>query len=65
MPMPPFTRNAPSMKFRIMVGSFAWLLVISLLHVSLNVGWKDLWHDVKVLFGQERRTLLVGFLPVT
>ena len=53
------------MKSKILTGALLWLLVISGLHVTLNVGWGDLAHEVKVMFGQARRTLYVGFLPVT
>ena len=53
------------MKLKILTGALAWLLAITGLHVTLNVGWGELWHDVKVMLGSARRTLVAGFLPVT
>lgn len=48
------------MKSRVFVGALAWLVLITGLHVQLNVGWDRLYLK---LVG--RRELLVGFLPVT
>ncbi|MDP6409690.1 MAG: hypothetical protein QGI46_09960 [Planctomycetota bacterium] len=48
------------MKLRIAIGSLAWVLLITCLHVQLNVGWARL---VSIAAG--RRELIVGFLPVT
>lgn len=53
------------MKFKVFVGALMWALFISALHVQLNVGWRQLGHQMKVLLGVERQELLVGFLPVT
>ncbi len=48
------------MKLKILVGAVAWLVLISGMHVHLNVGWGRL-----VGLFQGRQELLVGFLPVT
>ena len=53
------------MKRKVVLGALAWALFISFLHLHLNVGWGELTHRAKVLFGVERGQLLVGFLPVT
>lgn len=53
------------MKFKVFIGAVVWTLLISALHVQLNVGWRELGHKLKVLLGVERQELLVGFLPVT
>jgi hypothetical protein len=47
-------------KARIAAGALCWLVLISALHVQLNVGWGRLYAH---LLG--RRELIVGFLPVT
>ena len=48
------------MKARVLTAALVWGLLISLLHVQLNVGWAR----VGALFSG-RRELIVGFLPVT
>ena len=53
------------MTLRILTGALAWLLVITGVHIQLNVGWTELADEFRVLLGGERRTLIVGFLPVT
>ena len=53
------------MKQRILLGSLAWLVLISLLHVQLNVGWSRLASGFGEMLGGERSELIVGFLPVT
>jgi hypothetical protein len=53
------------MKSKILTGALLWLAIISGLHVTLNVGWGELAHNIRVMLGQARRTLYVGFLPVT
>lgn len=53
------------MKLKVFMGALVWSLLISALHVHLNVGWRDLGQQLKVLLGVERQELLVGFLPVT
>ena len=45
--------------------SNAWLVLITVGHVQLNVGWQKVAQEVRVLLGQERPELVVGFLPVT
>jgi hypothetical protein len=53
------------MKARLLVCTLVFLAVISLLHVQLNVGWDTLAEEWESLFDPQRRTLMVGFLPVT
>ncbi len=53
------------MKRKVLIGTLLWTLLITLLHVHINVGWRALWHDIKVARGEAREELLVGFLPVT
>ena len=53
------------MKLKVLSGWVLWLCLISLLHVWLNVGFESLRHKTRVALGQERRELVVGFLPVT
>jgi len=53
------------MKLRVLIFTFAFLAVISFAHASWNIGWKRVEESVRVLFGAERNSLYVGFLPVT
>ncbi len=53
------------MKLRVILGALLWTLLITVLHVSLNVGWGELVQKAKVAIGVERARLIVGFLPVT
>ena len=53
------------MKRIVLFGALAWLLLITLAHIQLNVGWSRLGHSVLVRLGKEKKELLVGFLPVT
>ncbi|MCA8943066.1 MAG: hypothetical protein R3F34_04690 [Planctomycetota bacterium] len=53
------------MKRKVLFGTIVWTLLITLLHVQLNVGWSRLVHEAKVLVSGEREELIVGFLPVT
>jgi hypothetical protein len=53
------------MKLKVLLGSLAWALFVTVLHLQLNVGWDRLGHRIKVLLGEEREELIVGFLPVT
>jgi len=53
------------MKRKVLIGTLVWALLITLVHVQLNVGWSNLRHEVAVLTGEEREELIVGFLPVT
>lgn len=54
-----------AMKLKVLLGALVWLLVITLAHVQLNVGWAKVVNDVRVMLGLQRRELIVGFLPVT
>jgi hypothetical protein len=53
------------MKLKVLLGALCWTLFVTLLHVSLNLGWGEVARRVRVLVGEEREELLVGFLPVT
>jgi hypothetical protein len=53
------------MKFRVFVGVLVWTALITAAHVQLNIGWARLGEHVRVLLGSQRRTLEVGFIPVT
>ncbi len=53
------------MKRRLFVGSIAWTLIVTLLHLWANVGFGPLARGVRESLGLTRPTLRVGFLPVT
>lgn len=53
------------MKLRILLGSLAWVALVTLMHVWANVGFGQFAKDVRVALGQERPTMRVAFLPVT
>ena len=53
------------MKAKVAMLALIWTLLVSGLHVHLNIGWDELGDEIRVLMGQQRKTMLVGFLPVT
>ena len=53
------------MKRRVLAGALAWTLLITVVHVWLNVGWDELGKRLEILRGERRAELIVGFLPVT
>ena len=53
------------MKRQVAIGACLWTLLITLVHVQLNVGWGELASKVRILLGTEREEMIVGFLPVT
>jgi hypothetical protein len=53
------------MKLRLMIASSLFLALISVAHIQLNIGWDELGDKLQVMLGHQRRTLQVGFLPVT
>ncbi len=53
------------MKLRIALITSVGMALVSVLHVTWNIGWSELRDDVRASFGWERSTLYVGFLPVT
>jgi hypothetical protein len=53
------------MKRQVCIGSLLWLLLITVSHIHLNVGWDQLKQKSRVFFGLDRPELIVGFLPVT
>jgi len=53
------------MKLKVLLGATAWLLLITISHLGLNVGFDNLVKKYKVMTGEERAELIVGFLPVT
>ncbi len=42
-----------------------WTALITLAHLAANVGFSGFAEDARVALGLERRSLRVGFLPVT
>lgn len=50
---------------KVLLGSILWTLLISVLHVQLNVGWSNLAREFQSQLGEETDELVVGFLPVT
>ena len=53
------------MKLRIIWGSILWTVMITLLHIWANIGFRQFGQDVRVWAGIERAGLRVGYLPVT
>lgn len=53
------------MKRKVFLGAIAWTLLITVVHVWLNIGWTQLSKQFEVLRGEAREELIVGFLPVT
>jgi hypothetical protein len=53
------------MKSRLLLFSSLFLVLISIAHVQLNVGWDELADKWAVMMGEKRKTMHVGFLPVT
>ncbi|MEO2145606.1 MAG: hypothetical protein ABGY32_06890 [bacterium] len=53
------------MKLKVALGVFVWSLLISVMHIQLNIGWGAVSDRIAVMRGQQRAELLVGFLPVT
>jgi hypothetical protein len=53
------------MKAKLSAYTLAFLALISGLHIQLNVGWGTLIEQWEGFFDPQRRTLIVGFLPVT
>lgn len=48
------------MKLKVLLGALAWTLLITAMHLQLNVGWERV---KATLLG--RNEMVVGFLPVT
>jgi hypothetical protein len=53
------------MKAKLLSCTLAFLAVITVLHIQLNVGWDTVVGQWEGFFDPQRRTLIVGFLPVT
>lgn len=53
------------MKLKVLLGALLWTLLVSLAHVQLNIGWGQVGEIVREWKGHKRKTLEVGFLPVT
>lgn len=53
------------MKRKVLIGSLLWTLLVTLLHIQMNVGFANLLKEVQVLRGEREADLVVGFLPVT
>jgi hypothetical protein len=56
--------NGP-MRAKVGLFTLCFMTVITLLHIQLNVGWETLADEIRIALGGERKTLIVGFLPVT
>ena len=63
--MRPMSPLAVLMKRKMLTGATIWLLLISVMHVQLNLGWGAVKNKVLETLGMQRRELHVGFLPVT
>jgi hypothetical protein len=53
------------MKRRIGIGMLLWVLLVSISHIQLNLGWSSLRTEIAVMTGEQREELIIGFLPVT
>jgi hypothetical protein len=53
------------MKLKVLLGALLWTLLVSFAHVHLNIGWDQLNEIVREWQGHKRKSLEVGFLPVT
>ncbi len=53
------------MKLKVTIGALIWTLLITVLHIQLNVGWVKLVDKIMVTVGAQRAEMVVGFLPVT
>ncbi len=53
------------MKARLLASTAVFLVVITALHVQLNIGWQRAADALGRLWTGERAELQVGFLPVT
>ena len=47
---------------KIIIGAAAWLVLVSAVHLSLNVDWSVLLND---RLPEDRRKLNVAYIPVT
>ncbi len=50
---------------KILMGAVLWTLLISGLHVQLNIGWSQLASSLRGQFEERPESMVVGFLPVT
>jgi len=53
------------MKLKVSLGVLVWTLLISLAHISLNIGWSNVGDVVRGMFSNAKTQLRVGYLPVT
>ena len=54
------------MKRQVLLGALLWTLLISAVHVGLNVGWERFGRSMALWAQEEERgELVVGLLPVT
>ncbi len=53
------------MKLKVLLGALLWTLVVSAAHLHLNIGFDQLREIVREWMGHKRKTLEVGFIPVT
>ncbi len=53
------------MKRKVCIGALIWALLITVVHIQLNIGWSAIRHNIDVRRGAAREEMIVGFLPVT
>jgi hypothetical protein len=53
------------MKLKVLIGALVWTLLVSVAHVHLNYGSDQVREIVREWLGHKRKTLEVGFIPVT
>ncbi len=53
------------MKLKILLSWLVGMLLISVAHVGVNVGWTNFTASIRETLGLQRRQLYVGYLPVT
>lgn len=58
-------RTLRRMKLKILLSWLVGMLLISVAHVGVNVGWTNFTASIRETLGLQRRQLYVGYLPVT
>jgi hypothetical protein len=53
------------MKLKVLLGALLWTVLVSVAHVHLNYGFDRIRDLYREWTGEKRKTLEVGFLPVT
>ena len=52
-------------KYLLVTAMAVWVVVISLAHLTLNIGWGFVASKIRGVFTRQEATLWVGYLPVT